>query len=166
LPTAWPLLVMERRRFGYVTDHVSIFERVPGPTLWRTDLDALPPARREMLFRRLGRILRTIDHTGLSHFDAKAPNWIVLDDPKLGPYPVLIDTDAVRFRRWMALGIQRLLRSMRGHAQYTPEDSLALCLGYSPYHPPTREDLAEGAGAEAELQQAPGPTGAPPDRTG
>jgi tRNA A-37 threonylcarbamoyl transferase component Bud32 len=145
LPTAWPLLVMERRRFGYITDHISIFERVPGLTLWRTDLDALGERERDMLFRRVGRILRIIDSTGLSHFDAKAPNWIVRDDPKIGPTPVLIDTDAVRFRQWAALGIQRLLRSMKGHAQYTPADSLSLCLGYAPYSPPRPEELlAEG----------------------
>lgn len=164
LPTAWPLLVMERRRFGYVTDHISIFERVPGPTLWRADLDAMSAGQRDTLFRRLGRILRTIDKTGLSHFDAKAPNWIVLDDAKLGPYPVLIDTDAVRFRRWVALGIERLLRSMKGHAQYTPEDSLSLCLGYAPYSPPTREEMARRDAIETEANEARGTTEAPRDR--
>lgn len=143
LPTAWPLLVMERRRFGYVTDHISIFERIPGPTLWRTNLDNYTRQRRDMLFRRIGHILRTIDNTGLSHFDAKAPNWIVMEDEKLGSNPVLIDTDAVRFRRWMALGIERLLRSMKGHAQYTPEDSLSLCLGYAPYSPPKPEQTPQ-----------------------
>ena len=141
LPTAWPLLVLERRRFGYITDHISIFERVPGLTLWRTDLDALSADQREMLFRRLGRILRIIDATGLAHFDAKAPNWIVIDDPKTGPSPVMIDTDAVRFRYWPALGIKRLLRSMKDHPQYTREDSLSLCLGYSPYSAPQVEDV-------------------------
>lgn len=151
LPTAWPLLIMERRRFGYVTDHISIFERIPGPTLWRVDLDSFTCAQRDMLFRRIGHILRTIDNTGLSHFDAKAPNWIVMEDEKLGPYPVLIDTDAVRFRRWMALGIERLLRSMKGHAQYTPQDSLSLCLGYAPYRPPKPErDETKGPSASSE----------------
>jgi hypothetical protein len=139
LPTAWPLLVMERRRFGYVTDHISIFERVPGTTLGRVDLNSLSGQRRDMLFRRVGRILRIIDNTGLSHFDAKAPNWLIRDDPKLGPTPVLIDTDAVRFRTWIALGIQRLLRSMKEHPQYTPQDSLSLCLGYAPYSSPQQE---------------------------
>ena len=139
LPTAWPLLVMEKRRFGYVTDSIAVFERVPGPTLRRVDLEALTAARREMLFRRVGRILRTIDNTGLAHFDAKASNWIVRDDPRLGPSPVLIDPDAVRFRRWPALGIRRLLRSMKEHEQYTPADSLALCLGYAPYSSPHEE---------------------------
>ena len=144
LPTAWPLLVMERRHLGYITDHISIFERVPGTTLGRVNLDALPPRQRDMLFRRVGRILRIIDQTGLSHFDAKAPNWLIRDDPELGPTPVLIDTDAVRFRRWIALGIERLLRSMKEHPQYTPEDSLSLCLGYAPYSPVRREEQEVG----------------------
>ena len=140
LPTAWPLLVMERRRFGYLVDQFSVFERVAGPTLARADLDSFDAPAREMLFRRAGRILRKIDETGMSHFDAKASNWIVREDPVIGPSPVLIDTDAVRFRRWAALGIRRLLRSMKDHPQYTPLDSLALCLGYAPYSPPPRED--------------------------
>jgi len=139
LPTAWPLLVMEKRRFGYLTDSISIFERVPGPTLRRVDLDALDPEQRDNLFRRTGRVLRTIDNSGLSHFDAKASNWIVRDDEKLGPSPVLIDADAVRFRRWTALGVRRLLRSMKEHEQYTPRDSLSLCLGYAPYSAPRQE---------------------------
>jgi tRNA A-37 threonylcarbamoyl transferase component Bud32 len=154
LPTAWPLLVIERRRFGYITDHISIFERVPGTTLGRTDLDALAPSQREMLFRRAGRILRMIDNTGLSHFDAKAPNWIVREDCKLGPSPVLIDTDAVRFRRWVALGIQRLLKSMREHAGYTPADSLSLCLGYAPYSVPRLDDGSENGQAEPQQNEA------------
>jgi hypothetical protein len=57
----------------------------------------------------------------------------VRDDPVLGPSPVLIDVDGVRQRRWIALGIRRLLRSLRDHRQYTPADSLALCQGYAPY---------------------------------
>ena len=139
LPTAWPLLVMEKRKFGYITDSVAVFERVPGPNLRRVELDALDGCRRDMLFRRTGRILRIIDQTGMSHFDAKASNWIIRDDPKLGPSPVMIDSDAVRFRRWLALGIQRLLRSMKEHEQYTPADSLSLCLGYAPYRLPPQE---------------------------
>jgi len=142
LPTAWPLLVMEKRRFGYITDSLAVFERVPGPTLRRVELDAVDERQRDILFRRLGRILRTIDTTGLSHFDAKASNWIVRDDEKLGPFPVLIDADAVRFRRWHLLGLHRLLRSMKEHEQYTPTDSRSLCLGYAPFAAPQREQEA------------------------
>ena len=131
--TAWPLLVMQKRRFGYITDSVIVFERVPGPTLAHVDLDMIEPKQREMLLRRTGRILRKIDDLGLSHFDAKASNWIVLEDEKLGPTPVLVDVDGIRFRRWQMLGISRLLRAMRDHPQYTPGDSLELCQGYAPF---------------------------------
>ena len=136
LPTAWPILVMEKRQGGYVTDHISIFERVEGPTLRKVDLDGLSTRDRETLFRRTGRLLRAIDTTGMSHFDAKASNFIVRFDEQVGPVPILIDTDAVRFRYWPALGLNRLLRSMKEHPQYTPADSLALCLGYAPYSSP------------------------------
>lgn len=139
LPTAWPLLTLEKRKFGYVVENLIIFECVPGKTLWQTDLDVLAPAAREMLFRRIGRILRRIERLGFSHFDAKASNWIVRNDNKLGPSPVLIDVDGVRQRHWVALGISRLLRSLRAHRQYTAADSLALCQGYAPYAPMTRE---------------------------
>ena len=58
VPTAWPLLFLERRNFGYVTDSLIIFERVPGPTFPRADLEAIPEDQRDRLFRRTGRILR------------------------------------------------------------------------------------------------------------
>jgi tRNA A-37 threonylcarbamoyl transferase component Bud32 len=169
LPTAWPVAFMEKRRLGYVTDAVIVSERVPGPTLWGTDLDAMPPADRETMFRRTGRILRRIERFGFSHFDAKASNWIIRQDPVRGPDPVLIDVDGVRRRRWDALGIQRLLRSMRQRRQYTPEDSLALCVGYAPYsriqqeepeqEQPETEGPEEGAESEPKLaeQQQPEP---------
>jgi tRNA A-37 threonylcarbamoyl transferase component Bud32 len=133
IPTAWPLLLLEKRTLGYVTDSMIVFEKIPGPTLASVDLDSLGPHERDMLFRRTGKILNQIDSRGLSHFDAKASNWIVSRDEKLGPRPILIDVDGVRARRWIALGIQRLLRSMREHPQYTPADSLALCRGYAPF---------------------------------
>ncbi len=133
LPTAWPLLLLEKRKFGYVTDAIVVFERVQGTTLSRADLDAMAPEQREMLFRRVGRLLRKIEEFGFSHFDAKASNWIVRVDPVRGPDPVLIDVDGVRQRRWIALGIRRLLRSMQAHKQYSIPDSLALCQGYAPF---------------------------------
>jgi tRNA A-37 threonylcarbamoyl transferase component Bud32 len=133
IPTAWPLMVMQKRSFGYITDSVVVFEKAPGATLAAANLDAIPQDERDMLFRRTGGILRRIDQLGLSHFDAKASNWIVQEDPKLGPRPLLIDVDGIRFRRWAALGITRLLRSMKEHPQYAVADSLALCQGYAPF---------------------------------
>lgn len=140
LPTAWPIAVVERRRFGYAIESLAVVEKVPGPTLWNVNLEAMTPGQREMLFRRAGRILRQIERHGFSHFDAKASNWIVRFDESLGPSPVLIDVDGVRRRRWVALGVQRLLRSLRERRQYSPADSLSLCKGYAPYARISRED--------------------------
>jgi len=135
IPTAWPLLMLEKRSLGYVTDSIIVMERVAGSTLASVDLNALPQGQRDMLLRRTGAILRRIDETGLGHFDAKASNWIVRADAVHGPGPILVDVDGIRSRRWIALGIERLLRSMRDHPQYTPADSLSLCRGYAPYSP-------------------------------
>ena len=133
IPTAWPLLVMEQRTAGYVTDAILISEKVPGDTLAHEDLDAIPPLQREQLLRRTGHLLRSIEKFGFSHFDAKASNWIVFPDDKLGQMPVLIDVDGIRRRNWIALGIHRLLRSMHENPHYSPIDSLALCQGYAPF---------------------------------
>jgi hypothetical protein len=140
IPTAWPLLLAEKRTLGYVTDALIVFERISGPTLASVDLDAIRPKRRDMLFRRTGRILRLIERFGFSHFDAKSSNWILMSDDTRGETPVLIDPDGIRRRQWIALGIERLLRSMRKHPQYTPADSLALCQGYAPWSRFEREE--------------------------
>ena len=133
LPTAWPVAFFERKQLGYVVDTFIVFEKVPGPTLWKVDLDALTTRSRDMLFRRVGRILRLLERYGFAHFDAKASNWIVRPDEVTGPAPVLIDVDGVRRRRWAGLGVRRLLRSLLDRRQYAPADSLALCKGYAPF---------------------------------
>lgn len=135
IPTAWPLIVLQKRTLGYITDSVIVFAQVPGATLASVNLDAMPPEQRDKLLRRTGNILRRIDQLELSHFDAKASNWIVREDETLGPGPILVDVDGIRFRRWPALGIERLLKSMQEHPQYTQADSLALCQGYAPFSP-------------------------------
>jgi tRNA A-37 threonylcarbamoyl transferase component Bud32 len=101
---------------------------------------------RETLFRRTGRTLRRIEQSGFSHFDAKSSNWMVLEDARTGPQPVLVDVDGIRKRQWIALGLHRLLRSMRDHPQYTPADSLALCQGYAPFAKLSREGNERGSG--------------------
>src|SRR5207302_11384913 len=55
LPVAWPLLVIERRTLGYVTDAVLICERVPGQTLAHAPLDGYPQPQRDGLFHRTGK---------------------------------------------------------------------------------------------------------------
>ena len=121
-----------------------MFERLPGKTLFHADLDAMNPADRDLVFRRAGRILRKIDSLGFAHLDAKSTNFIVLEDEKGGPTPVLVDMDGIRARRWsVGAGIERLLKAMRRHPQYTVADSLALCQGYAPYAPLQQEQLGE-----------------------
>ena len=133
VPSAWPLLVMQRRVGGYAVDAVYVSERVAGDTLARADLSALSAADRDRLFRRTGHTLAEIERHGFSHFDAKASNWVVRPDDRRGPVPVLVDVDGIRRRRWPLLGLHRLLRSMHENPGYTPADSLALCRGYAPF---------------------------------
>jgi hypothetical protein len=133
IPTAWPLLLMERRALGYVTDALIVYEKVPGTLLTRLDLSGYDDAARDTLFRRLGRTLRRLEDGGLAQFDAKSANWLIVDDPKLGPIPVVIDVDGVGRSFASTEPIQRLLRSMKEHPQYAPADSLALCQGYAPF---------------------------------
>jgi tRNA A-37 threonylcarbamoyl transferase component Bud32 len=151
-PTAWPLLLLEKRTFGYVTDSLIIYERVPGRTLTRVDLDALDRDRRDMLLRRAGRILRELERQGFAHFDAKPSNWIVREDDKLGPMPILIDVDGIRRRRWIMLGIRRLLKGMQENKSYAPADSYSLCKGYAPAAPLYREE-AEDVQVEQEIKE-------------
>lgn len=141
-PAEWPLLLMERKRLGYTLDSVLVVAKVPGPTLANADLDALCPGAREALFRRIGRTIRRVEREGFSHFDSKSSNWIVMNDAARGPVPVMIDVDGVRHYRWDGFGIRRLLRSMKGHPQYTPADSLHLCQGYAPFAPLREEGEA------------------------
>jgi tRNA A-37 threonylcarbamoyl transferase component Bud32 len=135
LPTAWPILLMERRVAGYVVDAVLISEHVPGETLAHCDLNSIAEEQRDQLFRRTGHLLRAIEKFGFSHFDAKASNWIVFNDDKAGPTPVLIDVDGIRRRNWVALGIHRLLKSMHENPHYSRADSYSLCKGYAPFAP-------------------------------
>jgi tRNA A-37 threonylcarbamoyl transferase component Bud32 len=135
LPVEWPLLLMEQRRAGYVRDAVVVLGFIPGPTLATVALDALAIEKRDNLMRRTGAILRRVDSLGFTHTDAKSTNWIVFEDPVLGPSPVMIDADALRHYRWSLLGLHRLLKAMRQHPQYTPADSKALCQGYAPASP-------------------------------
>lgn len=141
IPTAWPLAVIERRVLGYTIDSLILFERVRGTQLSDMDLAAMTPAARQDLFRRLGRTLRLLEAQGLKQYDSKFTNWIIQDDPKLGPVPVMIDVDGIRPITPPMWPIDRLLRSMRQHPQYTPADSKELCLGYAPYARLEQEQL-------------------------
>jgi tRNA A-37 threonylcarbamoyl transferase component Bud32 len=141
----YPLLLMERRTLGYVTRAIAVFERVPGSTLDATDLNTLTD--RASFFSRCGRILRRIEQTGLAHTDAKSSNWIVLPDRQS---PVLIDSYGVRrltYSRQLC-GIRRLLRAMKNHPQFTPDDSLSLCTGFAPITVPVLTETQAGEARE------------------
>jgi tRNA A-37 threonylcarbamoyl transferase component Bud32 len=133
IPTAWPLALIERRRFGYVTDAMIVFERVAGTLLAEMNFSTLDESSRRALFHRLGRTLRLLERQGLSQYDSKMSNWIVVTDERLGPVPVMIDVDGIRKIVPPLWPIDRLLRSLREHKQYTPEDSRWVCLGYAPH---------------------------------
>jgi tRNA A-37 threonylcarbamoyl transferase component Bud32 len=153
----FPLLVMEKQVLGYVTDSIIVLEKMQGTPLDRLDLDSLGANDREMMFRRLGRTLRNLERLGFTHFDAKSTNWIIRLDPARGPVPILIDVDGVRHYVWTGFGIDRLLRSMREHPQYTVADSLALCLGYAPFGKVVRDNVGSGsgvAGSESEVDKS------------
>jgi hypothetical protein len=147
IPTAWPLLMMEKRRWGYVIDSLVVHERVAGTMLVHLDLAQLSEHDRKAVFHRLGRTLRLLERQGLSQYDSKMTNWMIVDDPKRGPVPIVIDVDGIR--RWTPplWPIDRLLRSLREHPQYTPEDSRWVCIGYAPYarlvEEPTEEQTPE-----------------------
>ena len=142
IPAAWPLAALEERRWGITHRQIFIAQRVEGSTLAQQDLSTLAPAARRDLFFRCGRILRTIERRGYCHFDPKSSNWIIAMDPLHGPWPTLVDLDGVRPYRWDGFGVQRLLRSMKEHPQYTPEDSFWLCRGYAPHAPLVEEPTA------------------------
>ena len=133
LPTALPLLMMERRRMGYLTDSVIVFEAIEGATLAKADLNQLTATERDNLMRRTGRLLREMERDGLYHWDAKAYNFIVASDHRIGPRPVLVDVDGIRSFQYTRFALHRLLKSMRDNPTFTPADSRSLCLGYAPY---------------------------------
>ena len=135
IPCAWPMLLMEKRILGYVTDSIIVFEKVKGPSLATIDLDSLWANNRQLLFHRTGALLRKLEAVGLYHWDAKSSNWMAQLDEVIGPFPLLIDVDGVRNNWGVGEGMRRLLLSLRLHPQYTPEDSLNLCRGYAPFAP-------------------------------
>jgi tRNA A-37 threonylcarbamoyl transferase component Bud32 len=142
IPTAWPIMIMRRTAAGYPLESVIVFERVEGVPLTKVDLDALPSDDRELLFRRVGRLLRRIDESGYYHRDAKSDNVMV----ERGNVPVLVDLDGIReltFGRW---SLPRMLTSMKLHKQYTPADSMSLCKGYAPYAHVEAEQAADEGG--------------------
>lgn len=133
VPTAWPLLIMEKRAWGYPTDALLVLERIPSADLESVDFRLIESDGRRTLFHRIGRMLRRLEETRLFLYDAKCSNWMVWDDPRRGPTPYVIDLDGIRRFRTPRGGIHRLLRSLKDRADFGPDEARALCLGYKPW---------------------------------
>jgi hypothetical protein len=143
IPTAWPLLVMQRRNaLGIPVQAIIVSERVQGELLATMNFDDLSPRSRVTLFHRLGRTLRQLEQRGRLLYDSKSPNWVVVADERVGPMPVIVDVDGLRQFAPPMWPIDRLLRSLREHPQYTPEDSKWVCIGYAPRARLVRESAA------------------------
>jgi tRNA A-37 threonylcarbamoyl transferase component Bud32 len=130
---AWPLVLLERRTLGYVTDGLIVFEKIRGPSLARIDLGELAAEQRGTLFHRVGALLRRLEAVGLYHWDAKSANWMVQLDDATGPLPLLVDVDGVRNNWGTGEGLRRLRESLKLHKQFTAEDEAALLRGYQPF---------------------------------
>lgn len=134
IATAWPLAVFERRVAGVVVDQAVVCERVAGTQLDGIDFEALGHEASSTLLRRVGRLLRRIDDTGIVHFDTKASNILIATGPARGLIPVLVDVDGVRPYSWRGEGLARLQRSMRDHhPAFTEALAAELSAGYSPF---------------------------------
>jgi len=84
LPTARPLAVLHRRRYGLPAEGYVLFEVVEGAVALP---DAVTRFDRRALADRLGRLLRAVHDRQVSHKDLKAPNILVTPAGD----PVLID---------------------------------------------------------------------------
>lgn len=147
IPTAWPLLLAEKRAGGYATDAMVIFERIDGPTLASID-PKLDRERYHLILHRCGALLRKLEQAGLYLYDAKAENWMVRQDPQLGPTPMLIDVDSVR-RLNQGGGLPRLIRSLRQHhpVEFGEAEEAALKHGYAPFEAAYNRHAAPGTPA-------------------
>jgi len=125
---------MEKRRFGYVTDAMVIFERIEGQMLSSPKIRNHGPDAYHTLLFRVGRLLRRLEDAGLYLYDSKAENWIIKEDPKLGLTPIIIDVDGVRSIH-QGGGIDRLQRSLRQLPSFTQSDERVVFAGYSPGAP-------------------------------
>jgi hypothetical protein len=141
---------MQRRNaMGVPVQAIIVAERVQGELLATMNIDALTSRARQTMFHRLGRTLRLLEQRGLHLYDSKTPNWVVAHDEKVGPTPVIVDVDGVRIWTQPLWPIERLLRSLRDHPQYTPEDSKWVCIGYAP----NARLLQESVGGDDENEE-------------
>jgi len=123
IPTARPLAVLERRRFGLLLDSMVITEALTGSR----DLDAviameltrLPPRRqyaaKSLLSDAILRLVGMMHERGFTHRDFKASNVMIEWDPGFSTTPrlSLVDLDGLALRsRWLPVTMSRVYRAM------------------------------------------------------
>jgi len=109
MPTARPLAVLERRRFGLLLDSIVITEALPDAhdldAVIATRLPRLDPRRlhraKDMLIDALCDLARRLDARGFVHKDFKAPNVMIQWDDACSTRPrlSLVDLDGLVVRR-------------------------------------------------------------------
>lgn len=144
LPTARPLCVIERKRFGGSAEGYSLFEKVPDALDLVEAVARLPNFDANMQFRiksgwasALGRLIRTLHDRQVSHRDLKAPN-ILLQNARTRPLdavPVLIDLVGVVPGREVPRKVRirdlaRLNASFIGNPLVTRTDRLRVLRAY------------------------------------
>lgn len=118
IPTATPLAVLERRRFGLLLDSVILTEYVENAhdldTLLTIQLRDLPPRVQRRLKLRLinalVRVIHQLHEAGYVHRDMKAPNILVQWQPETAEEArvLLVDLDGIHHRpRSVASGAVR-----------------------------------------------------------
>ncbi len=106
IPTARPLAVVERRRFGLLIDSMVISEYLPHTldldTLLTVTLRERPTAvgreLKRQVTRSLSEVIRRLHERGFSHRDLKAPNVLIQWDPSVSEpaRAMLVDLDGLR----------------------------------------------------------------------
>lgn len=116
IPTARPLAVIDRRRFGLLTDSILIAEHIDHAhdldTVLTVQMRELPTVRegvlKRQIIRELAQVLRRMHERGFSHRDLKAPNVMVqwnADTQEL-PRVWLVDLDGLRLRGTVPLALE------------------------------------------------------------
>jgi hypothetical protein len=106
IPTALPLAVLQRRRFGILTDGIMVSEFVPDSfdldKALNGKLEVMPPRLQRRfkhhLISSLAQLIRQLHERGFRHRDLKAQNILVQwsGDAETPPRVLLVDLDGVR----------------------------------------------------------------------
>lgn len=142
LPTARPLAVLHRRRFGLTWESYLVTEKLTDAIELKTyvqQLAALPQAqahqRRQEITATVARLVRRLHQHQVSHRDLKAANILVVNQNEEGKEksPQLYLIDLYGMRRWRKLPrAQRLQNLMRLYVSFQEEPWLtpAHCLRF------------------------------------